>query len=44
MGVFFVFTRYLGFSAPLDILALFIAIIIAMMWNFLSNNWWTWKK
>ncbi len=44
LGVFFIFTRYLGFKPPYDTVALLIAIIIAMAWNFLSNNWWTWKR
>jgi dolichol-phosphate mannosyltransferase len=44
LGMFFILTRYLGFVQPYDIIALLIAIVIAMAWNFLSNNWWTWKR
>jgi len=27
-----------------DLFSLVIAIIIAMMWNYLLNNWWTWRR
>ncbi len=26
-----------------DLLSLVIAIVVAMLWNYLLNNWWTWK-
>lgn len=27
-----------------DLFSLAIAIIVAMLWNYLVNNWWTWKR
>ena len=27
-----------------DLIAIPIAIIVAMLWNYLLNNWWTWKR
>ena len=27
-----------------DLFSLAIAIIMAMLWNYLVNNWWTWKR
>jgi dolichol-phosphate mannosyltransferase len=26
-----------------DLVSVLIAIVVAMLWNFLLNNWWTWK-
>jgi dolichol-phosphate mannosyltransferase len=26
-----------------DLVSILIAIVVAMLWNFLLNNWWTWK-
>ena len=43
LGTFFILTRFIGFEEPYDILANLIGIAVAMMWNFLANNWWTWK-
>ena len=27
-----------------DLISILIAIAVAMLWNFLLNNWWTWRK
>ena len=43
LGVFFILTRFIGFEEPYDIYANLIGIAVAMLWNFLANNWWTWK-
>jgi putative flippase GtrA len=38
-------TRYGGWTEfPFDTLANLIGIAVAMLWNFFSNNWWTWKR
>ena len=44
-GTYVTLTRYVGFSQrPFDTVANLIGIVLAMLWNFLSNNWWTWKR
>ncbi len=44
-GLYFTLTRYAGMaSPPYDTLANLIGIAVAMLWNFFSNNWWTWKR
>jgi dolichol-phosphate mannosyltransferase len=43
-GIYLSLTRLAGWEAPYDILANLIGIGLAMAWNFLSNNWWTWKR
>jgi dolichol-phosphate mannosyltransferase len=43
VGTFFILTRFLGFEEPYDVYANLIGIAVAMLWNFLANNWWTWK-
>jgi putative flippase GtrA len=27
-----------------DLISVLIAIVVAMLWNFLLNNWWTWPS
>jgi dolichol-phosphate mannosyltransferase len=44
-GVYLGLTRYAGMAAsPFDILANLTGIALGMLWNFFSNNWWTWKR
>ena len=40
IGVANLFAIALGFY---DLIALLLAIITAMFWNYLLNNWWTWR-
>jgi dolichol-phosphate mannosyltransferase len=41
IGVANLLTITLGFY---DLIAVPIAIIVAMLWNYLLNNWWTWRR
>lgn len=43
VGIFYILTRFLGVQEPYDLLALLAGITVAMLWNYLANNWWTWK-
>ena len=43
VGVFYILTRSFGVQEPYDLLALLAGITVAMLWNYLANNWWTWK-
>ncbi len=44
-GVYMLLTRVVGMSAPpFDTIANLIGIGIAVIWNYFSNSWWTWKK
>ena len=43
VGVFYILTRSFGVQEPYDLLALLAGIAVAMLWNYLANNWWTWK-
>jgi len=43
-GIYLGLTRGLGWEAPYDILANLIGIAVAVLWNFLANNWLTWKR
>ena len=43
VGVFYILTRSFGVQEPYDLLALLAGITVAMLWNYLANNWWTCK-
>jgi dolichol-phosphate mannosyltransferase len=43
VGMFYILTRFFGVQEPYDLLALLAGITITMLWNYLANNWWTWK-
>lgn len=44
-GVYMLLTRYAGMSnPPYDTIANLIGIGVAVIWNYCSNSWWTWKK
>jgi dolichol-phosphate mannosyltransferase len=44
-GIYLMLTRSFGWIEwPWDTLANLIGIVLAMLWNFLANNWWTWRR
>jgi dolichol-phosphate mannosyltransferase len=40
LGLLWVFHDFMGIH---DMLAMFLAILIVTMWNYLVNTWWTWR-